>query len=126
MSDALSRIHHPFEEMAAEDAGRAPVGEEARGPTARSDASPAWTSHPIDIRLSIPFGFGRWYVTLVAGPERRHPKRREVERRKHPLFTLGNIVFLFILGSVIGAAAVSLMINGGVWLFNGSYTVIAP
>ena len=76
--------------------------------------------------MSMPFGFGRWYFTLVGGPERRGRERREVERRQHPLFTLGNSLFLFAVGSVIGVAVAVLMINIAVYLLDGSYSVVTP
>jgi len=85
-----------------------------------------WQPHPINIRISIPLIFGRWYLTLLAGPERRDQTRRAKERRKHPLFTLGNVIFMFIVGTVIGSAVAVLMINGAVQLLDGSYTVITP
>ena len=82
--------------------------------------------HPINLRLSIPLFFGRWFFTLIGGPERRDQERRAKERRKHPLFTLGNVVFLFIVGTVIGTAVAVLMINGALDLLDGSHTVITP
>ena len=91
-----------------------------------SEANRGWESHPINIRVSIPLIFGRWYFTLIGGPERRDRKRRAMERRKHPLFTLGNVIFLFIVGTVIGIAVAVLMINGAVQLLDGSYTVMTP
>jgi hypothetical protein len=57
-----------------------------------------WRTHPVDIRFSIPSPFGAFYVTLVAGRERRSPIRREIERRERPLTRLGNM--LFVLGTV--------------------------
>jgi|TARA_R110002072_G_scaffold9326_8_gene45515 hypothetical protein len=62
----------------------------------------AWRSHPIDIRLSVPF-FGRgFYLTIVAGPERRSSARVRQERAKHPLATLNNAFFIGLvsLGSL--------------------------
>ncbi len=82
--------------------------------------------HPINLRLSIPLFFGRWFFTLIGGPERRDQERRAKERRKHPLLTLGNVVFLFIVGTVIGTAVAVLMINGALDLLDGSHTVITP
>ena len=95
MPNAPTRSYHRYEETALEDPGQGAHDEGPRGPASRSGAAPAWKTHPIDIQVSIPFGFGRWYFTLVGGPERRGRERREVERRQHPLFTLGNSLFLF-------------------------------
>jgi hypothetical protein len=35
-----------------------------------------WSSHPVNIRLTIPLLFRDFYVTIVAGPERRGRERR--------------------------------------------------
>jgi hypothetical protein len=45
----------------------------------------------------------------VAGSERRSRERRISERKKHRLLVLGNIVFLFVTGSIIGIAALALL-----------------
>ncbi len=63
--------------------------------------------HPVNIRLSIPLPFRRCYLTIVGGQERRSPERRRAERAKHPLVTLGNIVFLAAAGVVIGLAGLA-------------------
>lgn len=57
-----------------------------------------WKTHPVDIRFTIPSPFGSFYVTLVAGRERRSPIRRVVERRDRRVNRLGNV--LFVLGTV--------------------------
>ena len=60
-----------------------------------------WTSqHPINLRVSLPLPFGRWYVTLVAGRERRGKDRLKQERKKHPLETMPNLMFLLSVGIV--------------------------
>ena len=70
-------------------------------------ATPWGNDHPVNIRLSIPLPAGRWYVTVLLGRERRGAERRKEERQKHPLVTSANMVFLFIVGVVIG---------GGCWM----------
>jgi hypothetical protein len=60
--------------------------------------------HFVNIRLSIPLIFVRFYVTIVAGKERRGAPRRAEERRKHPLARLGNMMVLGSSGTVIGIA----------------------
>jgi hypothetical protein len=57
-----------------------------------------WKTHPVDIRFSVPTPFGSYYVTLVAGKERRSPIRRVVEARARQVNRLGNV--LFVLGTV--------------------------
>lgn len=80
-----------------------------------------WNSdHPINIRLSLPLFFRRYYVTLVAGQERRNLMRRTEERRKHPLGTTGNILAFIALGTVAGLAALALIQLSGVLLLENS------
>ena len=46
-----------------------------------SAASREWGSdHPIDIRFTLPALFGRYYLTIVGGKERRSTDRLEEER----------------------------------------------
>jgi len=61
--------------------------------------APRWFEHPVDIRLSIPLPFGRYYLALVLGPERRSDERRQAERSSHRVMTPTNV--LFILGIVV-------------------------
>jgi hypothetical protein len=49
--------------------------------------------HPIDIRLSIPTPWGRYYFALFGGQERRSAARRASDRRMRPLATTANVVF---------------------------------
>lgn len=74
-----------------------------------------WQRHPVDLRLTVPFVGCDLYLTMVAGPERRSTARRQLERRRHPLRTLGNAVFVLLalagcyglfLGAVLAASAV--------------------
>jgi hypothetical protein len=65
-----------------------------------------WMAHPVDIRLSLPLPFGRYYLTLVAGPERRSPRRLAEDRRRRPLATVGNLLFFFVSALGINALAV--------------------
>lgn len=67
-----------------------------------------WGDHPINIRLSIPAIFKRFYVVFVAGPERRSAERRVQERRRHPLGKVGNLIFVGVLLAVGLYAAVFL------------------
>jgi hypothetical protein len=58
------------------------------------------TRHTINLRLTL---FGRAYLVLLAGPERRDRTRRAIEREKHPIATPGNIAVLTLL-AVLGLA----------------------
>lgn len=68
-----------------------------------------WKNHPIDIRISIPLPFRRFYITLVAGPERRSSTRLALDRRSRQLASLGNVLFMLVFvgafyAAIIGAA----------------------
>ena len=67
--------------------------------------------YPVNIRLTIPFLPRSFFITIVAGPERRTPERRREERRRHPLATTGNLA-TFVGGWVLLliAAAVAAVI----------------
>ncbi len=70
-----------------------------------------WRRHLIDIRFSLPLVLSRYYVTIVAGRERRSGARRSQDRDRHPLRTAGNLAFLLIVvvtlyGSAVLAALV--------------------
>ena len=70
----------------------------------------AWGArHAINLRVSIPFGFRRYYVTVVAGRERRSAARRSAERRLHPLVTFGNIALCAGCGMLVGLAGLALI-----------------
>ena len=55
---------------------------------------------PVNIRLSIPFFGGGFYLSLVAGRERRNAARLGLERTVNPLRTVGNM--LFVIGTAFG------------------------
>jgi hypothetical protein len=55
------------------------------------------TLHSINLRLTL---FGRAYLVLLAGPERRNLVRRAEEREKHPLSTPGNLAALAALAAI--------------------------
>ena len=66
----------------------------AMGPQAGAqgaeESQARWGGHPVNIRFTVPLLIRSYYVTILIGPERRSKERRAVERRNHPLFTLGN------------------------------------
>ena len=68
-------------------------------------SNPPWEgSHPVNLRITLPFFKKRCYVTLVAGTEKRSPERLTQERRKHPIATTGNILVLATFGIITGLA----------------------
>ncbi len=67
-----------------------------------------WREHLVDIRLSIPLLWRRFYFVILAGPERRSRERRRGERRRRPLGTIANIVvfavfLLLLIPAVVGS-----------------------
>lgn len=66
----------------------------------------SWRRHPVNIRLSFPIIGGRFFVTVVGGPEKRAGERRSRERRMFPLRTMGNILFLLGVGGAFYLTAV--------------------
>ena len=65
----------------------------------------AWKSNPIDLRVVLPSPFGRFYLALVGGGERRSASRLAVERARHPLSGAAN-------RAIVGAVAVVLVLAG--------------
>ncbi len=93
------------EEIAAYETGEDP----AVGAAGQADDEAWRTRHAINVRITIPLPFSRFYLTVVGGRERRNPDRRADERHKHPLVTKGNVVFLGILGIITGLAMLALI-----------------
>ena len=60
-----------------------------------------WRRQSVDIRLSLPFLTERFFMTVVAGRERRPSQRRRAERVFHPLGTIGNTLFMGAITTVI-------------------------
>lgn len=50
-------------------------------------------SHPVDIRISIPTPWGRYYLAMFGGREKRSAARRASDRRVRPLATTANVLF---------------------------------
>jgi len=75
-----------------------------------------WGRHPVNIRISVPLGIGRYYITIVAGRERRSRERRVEERRKHPLVSAGNLGAFFTLGVICGLAALAVIQFGAAYV----------
>jgi hypothetical protein len=79
---------------------------------AQAVAPPRWRDHPIDIRFSIPLPFGRYYVALVLGPERRNDERRKAESTARRVMTPANLFFILAIivsfYGVLGIAALLL------------------
>ena len=102
-----------------------PMSEAVAPAQSRQDEDRAsWTgNHPVNIRLSIPLPFRRFYITIVAGPERRDRERLEAERFRHPLCKLGNIVFLGYSGLIVMLALSALIIGAGVFFIGRLFDI---
>ncbi|NJO36840.1 MAG: hypothetical protein HC871_03425 [Rhizobiales bacterium] len=69
-----------------------------------------WSSdHPLNIRVSVPLGIGRYYITLVAGKERRARARLALDRRENPLDTPGNVLFLALIAAIATSGSITLL-----------------
>ena len=71
----------------------------------------AWGRHPVNIRFSLPGVGRRYFLTVVAGEEKRSSERRAHEKHRYPLRTAANIFFFAGIAAVfylIGIVAVAL------------------
>jgi len=62
--------------------------------------------HVIDIRLSIPCIWTRFYLVVLAGKERRSVYRRRLEADKHPVWTMFNAIAIACVISILGLGLV--------------------
>ena len=119
-------------ERVEEQAGRLPSdigGDQRDAPGIAQRSVPraeSWDRHPVNLRFSIPLPFGRYYVTLVAGKERRGAGRLASERRKHPLLTFGNVTVFFGLGCVCGLALLALFQLASAYLLTELGIMVPP
>ncbi len=119
MDQAIGNPAGQFGDTPPVPAGKtAPAGEAASGSADVEDsmeqkhvyAGREWsTNHSLNIRVSIPLGVGRYYVTLVAGKERRARARLAVDRRQNPLDTPGNVAFLAFIVTIATAGGITLL-----------------
>lgn len=71
-----------------------------------------WQNYPVDIRFTVNLPFSPFFVTILAGPERRDAGRRAADRRRHPFNRPGNLLFLLavvLLASLAGAAGIAIL-----------------
>ena len=103
--------------------GSAPLQQE----TSRKQryAGREWSAdHALNIRISVPLGVGRYYITLVAGKERRARARLALDRRQNPLDTPGNVAFLAFIATIATAGSVTLFYLAMAHLFGWSGRLI--
>lgn len=65
----------------------------------------SWGRHPLDIRLSLPFFARCYYVTVIAGAEKRGAARRRRDRQRYPLRTVANVFFFVGIAVAVYVAA---------------------
>lgn len=86
---------------------RASLSREQESALRLAAAGRAGDSHLLDIRLSIPTPWGRYYFALFGGRERRSAARRASDRRLRPLATTANVLFF---GGAVAAICLLLLI----------------
>lgn len=119
MDQAIGNPAGQFGDTSAAPGGKAaPKGQDASGSADVEQsmeqhhvyAGREWgTGHSLNIRISIPLGIGRYYVTLVAGKERRARARLAVDRRQNPLDTPSNVAFLAFIVTIATAGGITLL-----------------
>ncbi len=101
---SLERQHERLEQKTREG-----LSDNASASARKSPGGEPWGNHhAINIRLTIPLFFGCYYLTIVAGKERRSSERLADERKKHPLVKIGNVVIFAACGIICGLAALSM------------------
>ncbi|ASC74337.1 hypothetical protein XM38_053130 [Halomicronema hongdechloris C2206] len=82
-----------------------------------------WQRHPVDIRLSIPLLWRRFYLVLIAGEEQRSQERRSKDRTLNPLWTPANLIIVSIITGTGVLAMIALVTLGGMELPRWQRTV---
>ncbi|MCH8113354.1 MAG: hypothetical protein IH905_15600 [Proteobacteria bacterium] len=74
----------------------------------------AWRRPRVNIRGSLPLLSRRYFLTLVAGIDKRSANERSI----HPLRTLGNLLFMgALLAALYGALAIGLLVQSSILEF---------
>ncbi len=76
-----------------------------------------WRDHPVDVRLSIPVFWRRFYFVLLAGPERRSAERRIYDRARRPVRVIADMILLALFFVLLVPAVV-----GSVYLISMAWT----
>jgi len=60
----------------------------------------AWANrHRVDIRMSVPLLFSRYYLTVLSGPDGRTARRNGEDGVTGPLRRLANVAFIGIVAA---------------------------
>lgn len=73
--------------------------------------APSWRRYPVNLRLTLPLIKDRWFLTVVAGRERRSGERLRRDSRLHPVRTMGNTVFLLGVAGLFYVAAFAILVT---------------
>ena len=65
-----------------------------------------WQAHPVNIRLTLPVIRRRYFLTIVAGEEKRSLERRAHERHRYPMRTAAKILFFLGAAAIIYVVAI--------------------
>ena len=70
----------------------------------------------VDIRLSVPLAWRRYYLAIIAGSERREVSRRVLDCQTRPLATLRNVIFVSSSAAILMliCLAALLLASGGI------------
>ena len=64
---------------------------------------------PVNIRITVPFLWRRYFVTFLAGPEQRSEERLKAERAKHAICSFANVCFFAFLLTLFVPALIGLV-----------------
>ncbi len=119
---SLERQHERLEQEAREE-----LSDNSSASVRKAPGGEPWgNDHPVNIRLSIPLPLGRYYVTIVAGKERRSDERLASERKKHPLMKLGNLIVMAACGTICGLALLALFQFASAYLLTQLGIMVPP
>jgi hypothetical protein len=105
MTPSLTTEPHPVGGLAEPPA---PAGRHPPAAEPRAASRAGWGgAHPVNLRLTLPTPWGRAFVVLLAGHERRSPTRRRLERARHRLATAGNALVMLAFGGLVGLAGLA-------------------
>lgn len=60
----------------------------------------SWPQHMVDIRFSVPWFTGNYFITVISGKERRSKERKSKDVKEHPLITFGNVLFSLVFAFI--------------------------
>lgn len=70
---------------------------------------------PVDLRLSVPLPFRRIFFNVAAGREQRGPQRRAEERLRRPVATVGNVLAMtFVVSLLYGGLLLAALALSGI------------